>query len=198
MVMETKLYTISELEQMTGLTRRAIHYYVSQKLIPAPESKGGPGAKYGEEQLVRLQLIRILQDELKLEKIREALASMSEEDMRRIVTDAESGVKRWDATAVSSWVSGQVASSASVTVRPVARLPKNFSFTKIGEQQESSSPVQPVNLLAKLKRSMPTKGEMWQRLQIGDGIELSIRSDISSDELCRVLREYLEEAEGQR
>jgi DNA-binding transcriptional MerR regulator len=196
--METKLYTMSELEQMTGLSRRTIHYYVSQKLIPAPESKGGPGAKYGEEQLVRLQLIRILQDELKLEKIKEALASMNEEEMRRIVTDAESGVKKWDATAVSSWLSGQGGSSVSESKRTAAKLPGNFSFTRIGEHREEPSPAQPVNLLAGLKRSMPPKGEMWQRLQISEGIELSIRSDVSSDELCRALKEYLEEAEGQR
>lgn len=198
MTMETKLYTMSELEQMTGLSRRTIHYYVSQKLIPAPESKGGPGAKYGEEQLVRLQLIRILQDELKLEKIREALSSMSEEEMRRIIADAESGVKRWDATAVSSWLSGQGHGSGPVTSRPATRLPKNFSFSRIGEHQEPSVPPQPVNLLAALRRTTPPTGEMWQRLPIGDGIEMNVRSDVSIDELCRTLREYLEQAEGQR
>ena len=198
MSMETKLYTMSELEQMTGLSRRTIHYYVSQKLIPAPESKGGPGAKYGEEQLVRLQLIRILQDELKLEKIREALASMSEDEMRRIVTDAESGVKKWDATAVSSWLSGKGGSAASVADRPAPKLSGNFSFSRIGEHQEKPSLVQPVNLLAGLKRAMPSKGEMWQRLTVCDGVELSVRNDISSDELYRTLREYLEQIEGQR
>ena len=189
---------MSELEQMTGLSRRTIHYYVSQKLIPAPESKGGPGAKYGEEQLVRLQLIRILQDELKLEKIKEALASMSEDEMRRIVTDAESGVKKWDANAVSSWLSGKGGSSVAVTGRPAPKLSGNFSFSRIGEHQEAPSPVQPVNLLAGLKRAMPSKGEMWQRLIICDGVELNVRNDVSSDELYRTLREYLEQIEGQR
>jgi DNA-binding transcriptional MerR regulator len=196
--METKLYTMSELEQMTGMSRRTIHYYVSQKLIPAPESKGGPGAKYGEEQLVRLQLIRILQDELKLEKIREALASMSEEEMRCIITDAESGVKKWNAAAVSSWVSGQGNSSAAVTSRPAAKLPGNFSFAKIGEYQEPPLPVQPVNLLAGLRRPMQPKGDLWQRLQISDGIELNVRSDVSTDTLSMALKEYLEQTEEQR
>ena len=189
---------MSELEQMTGMSRRTIHYYVSQKLIPAPESKGGPGAKYGEEQLVRLQLIRILQDELKLEKIREALASMSEEEMRCIITDAESGVKKWNAAAVSSWVSGQGNSSAAVTSRPATKLPGNFSFAKIGEYQEPPLPVQPVNLLAGLKRPMQPKGDLWQRLQISDGIELNVRSDVSTDTLRRALKEYLEQTEEQR
>ena len=49
-----KNYSITELEKHTGLTRRTIHYYTKEKLIPPPDGTGG-GAKYGEEHLLRLQ-----------------------------------------------------------------------------------------------------------------------------------------------
>ena len=77
-------YTISDLEKHTGLTRRTIHYYTKEKLIPSPDGMGG-GAKYSEEHLLRLQLIKEMQkSHLKLSGIKEALDSMSIDELDKL------------------------------------------------------------------------------------------------------------------
>src|SRR5262245_44081750 len=114
--MSERSYSIAELTQLTGLPRRTIHFYVGKGLIPAPSSKGGP-ARYGEEALIKLQMIRILQgSHLKLDGIRQALAAMSLAEMRQKAALAEGAVKTWDDAAVGSWLT----SSAPASVPPPA------------------------------------------------------------------------------
>ena len=79
--MNNKYYNISELEEITGLTRRTIHYYTKEKLIPPPDGIRG-GAKYNNEHLLRLLLTKEMQkSHLKLSGIREALDAMKIKEM---------------------------------------------------------------------------------------------------------------------
>jgi DNA-binding transcriptional MerR regulator len=50
------IYTIHELVELTGIAPRTIRDYIERGLAPRPEGVG-PAAVYGEEHLVRLQLI---------------------------------------------------------------------------------------------------------------------------------------------
>jgi len=167
--METKTYLISELEQLTGLPRRTIHFYVQKGLVPAPSSKGGP-ARYPEESLLRLQMIRLLQgSHLKLDGIREALDGMDASQMRQMVTQAESGHKEWDVETLKKWVNSEPVS------KPKA-VAGNISFASIGN-------IEPVkenhNLLSSIKRQPAKSAVKWERHCIEDGIELNIREDLS-------------------
>jgi DNA-binding transcriptional MerR regulator len=96
-------YTITELEDLTGLNRRTIHYYTQQGVIPPPEGKGG-AARYGEEHLLRLKLIKPLQEShLRLAGIREALEEMSLKEMRTLLNLASSE-ESWDTDSLQAWV----------------------------------------------------------------------------------------------
>ncbi len=71
--MEQKKLNIGELSSLSGLSRRAIHYYVQQKLLPPPLG-GGRAFYYTTEHLDRLRLIGELQRKgLSLEEIRRRL-----------------------------------------------------------------------------------------------------------------------------
>lgn len=75
---ETHTWTISELAEEAGVTRRTIHYYVSQGLLTASGSEGR-GSRYGRQHLDRLRLIRTLQREhLPLADIRRRLDALTD------------------------------------------------------------------------------------------------------------------------
>jgi DNA-binding transcriptional MerR regulator len=54
-------YSIGELSDLTGLSRRTIHYYVQRGLLPPPEG-GGRGHYYTPEHVERIRRIRAWQD----------------------------------------------------------------------------------------------------------------------------------------
>lgn len=180
--MDTQTYLIAELEQLTGLPRRTIHFYVQKGLVPPPSGKGGP-ARYAEEALLRLQMIRVLQSShLKLDGIREALDGMDRSQMRQMVSQAEAGHKVWDSEALESWVA---------PAEPVAQKSKNrnFSFAKLGNlQPEQTKP----NLLTGIKRQQSRTSERWERFLVSDGIELNIREE-HADKAQQLLQSLLRE-----
>ena len=54
-------YTLEQLEKETGVTRRQIRYYISEKLLPGPVSQGR-NASYTEVHLKGLRDIKRLRD----------------------------------------------------------------------------------------------------------------------------------------
>jgi DNA-binding transcriptional MerR regulator len=159
LTMETKNYSIAELEHLSGFPRRTIHFYVREKMISPASSKGGP-AKYGEDHLLRLQMIRVLQSShLRLDGIREALNSMDTTEMRRTIGDAEGTRREWDSEAVSTWVAAKPESHRDLAADHVSRVS---------------------NMLAGLKRAAP-QVESWQRMTIADGIEVNLRDNVPEE-----------------
>jgi DNA-binding transcriptional MerR regulator len=66
-------YSIGELSELTGLSRRTIHYYVQRGLLPPPEG-GGRGHYYTPGHVERIRRIRAWQEEGRsLEEIGAAL-----------------------------------------------------------------------------------------------------------------------------
>ena len=74
--------TIKQLERLTGLSRRTIHYYTAERLLPPPEGHART-ARYSREHVLRLQLVQILRDttQLRLDGIREMLAPLTMEEL---------------------------------------------------------------------------------------------------------------------
>jgi len=59
--MEVKQYTIEELCELTGYTRRTIRYYIQEGLIPPPAGRGR-GGFYNDSHIGKLLQIKALQE----------------------------------------------------------------------------------------------------------------------------------------
>ena len=59
---EIKKYSIGELAEITGISRRTVRFYVQRGLIPPPQGLGR-GRHYTDEHLERILKIRTLQRE---------------------------------------------------------------------------------------------------------------------------------------
>ncbi|MEI7813034.1 MAG: MerR family transcriptional regulator [Ignavibacteria bacterium] len=176
-----KTYSISELEKITGLSRRTIHYYTMEKLI-APPDGAGSSAKYGEENLLRLILIIHMQkSHIRLTGIREALESMTTEDMRCLIDEINTSRAAWDFESIKNWLNGNSAVNHSLQSAPAdSRVSKmNYSFV--------SKPQADINVsvnssgsgyLRQLKRKPVVTDSFWKRLTVIDGLEINIRSDV--------------------
>jgi DNA-binding transcriptional MerR regulator len=70
-------YDIGELSELSGVTRRNIHFYVQQGLLP-PAEGAGLGARYSDAHLLRLKAIPLLRARgLRLDQIRERLSKLN-------------------------------------------------------------------------------------------------------------------------
>ena len=179
-----KNYSITELEKHTGLTRRTIHYYTKEKLIPPPDGIGG-GAKYGEEHLLRLQLIKEMQkSHLKLSGIREALNAMDISEMNQLYEKAQRGkIRSWDLDSIENWLvdSSEVEATDknSMNYPPGQNISEesNYSFLNPGNRPRKKKKTRNVSYLKDLKRTTVPDAS-WERFSVLDGVEINVRSDI--------------------
>ncbi len=179
-----KNYSITELEKQTGLTRRTIHYYTKEKLIPPPDGIGG-GAKYGEEHLLRLQLIKEMQkSHLKLSGIREALDAMNISEMNQLYEKAQRGkIRSWDLDSIENWLvdSSEVEATDknSMNYPPGQNISEesNYTFLNPGNRPRKKKKTRNVSYLKDLKRTTVPDAS-WERFSVLDGVEINVRSDI--------------------
>lgn len=77
-------WKLAELAAEAGVSPRTVRYYVQRGLLPAPPFKG-PDTVYGEEHLLRLKAIRVLQARfLPLDAIQVELLRLSPEELRKL------------------------------------------------------------------------------------------------------------------
>ncbi len=77
-------WKLAELAEAAGVSPRTVRYYVQRGLIPAPPFKG-PDTVYGEEHLLRLKAIRVLQARfLPLDAIQVELQRLSPDALRKL------------------------------------------------------------------------------------------------------------------
>jgi DNA-binding transcriptional MerR regulator len=77
-------YSIQDLSDQTSLPRRTIHFYVQQRILPAPTG-AGVGTRYFESHLLCLKLIPLLRHKgLKLDDIRARLHGLDESALRAL------------------------------------------------------------------------------------------------------------------
>lgn len=71
---EAKRYSVGELAELGGVSRRTVRYYVQEGLIPAPYGVGR-GSHYGPEHLEELLKVKAMQEQgMSLEAIRRRLS----------------------------------------------------------------------------------------------------------------------------
>jgi DNA-binding transcriptional MerR regulator len=167
-------YTVSDLEALTGINRRTIHFYVKQGVLPAPQGAGG-GARYGEEHLLRLQLTRELQkSHLKLSGIKEAMDRLSLEQMRAMAKKAGVPSKPWDMRALEDWVQSRVHRSLAGPAWNRSMLDLVSEPSPPDRQGLAGKPASAAG------RSPPGAGESWERIRIADGFEVLLRGDVAA------------------
>jgi DNA-binding transcriptional MerR regulator len=91
-VLETRSYSLTELEKLSGFNRRTIVYYVQEGLLPKV-GRRGPNTRYPGESLQRLRFIKGVRDiqthggliNITLGGIREALCATDPDEIRRLL-----------------------------------------------------------------------------------------------------------------
>jgi DNA-binding transcriptional MerR regulator len=173
---EPQVYDLAELSDRARVTPRTVRYYIQQGLLRAPASTG-PGAKYGEDHLNRLRLIRRLQQgHLPLAEIRRRLETLSETEVRDLLSE---GVRVSEAKAPPS-------ESAANYARGLlsARLAPNPG--------QLGSPAPPAPPLA-------AERSQWERISLTPDLELHLRRPLSREHnklverLLTYARQLLEE-----
>ncbi len=173
--MEKITYSITELEELTQINRRTIHYYIQQKLIPPPEGKGG-SAKYGKVHYYRLLLIKHMQkSHLRLSGIKEALDSMSREELKKMVSSINNSNMDWDTDSLGKWMNINEPKEITDFSKSSHSKNVNMSFLKKPQKKQKSYAG---SFFGKVKRKFDYQESLWERFVISDGIEIHIRNDI--------------------
>ena len=92
---DAQRYSVGELAELGGVSRRTVRYYVQEGLIPTPLGVGR-GAHYGPEHLERLLRVKAMQEGgMRLEEIRAALSARRGRAVPLAATIAEVDRSRW-------------------------------------------------------------------------------------------------------
>jgi DNA-binding transcriptional MerR regulator len=211
-------YSIADLARLTGLSVRTIRYYLSQGLIPASgESGPGAHYGQGHLDRLRL-IKRLQAEYLPNAEIRRRLAPLSDADVASVVSEgAEVAVERPTTSALDyvRRVLGEPAPGAPPApgmapppgLRPVPAMPAMRDMpparaaspalaAKAGRMlRRAVGESMPVAAYESEPKDPPSPAEaptpersQWERLQLGDNIELHIRRPLSRPEQRRVER----------
>lgn len=181
-------FAITELAGLAGVTPRTIRYYISVGLLPAPE-QSGRAARYGDDHLRRLRLVKRLQDQhLPLAEIRARLAELSDDEV---------------VTALEAPEPGPVGSALDY-IRSIT-APTALSFRGVAEPSGPySEDVAAPATARSLPAPMPSPqvrpvAAMWERIPLAPDVELHVRRPLSRtanrrvERLVTIAREILED-----
>jgi DNA-binding transcriptional MerR regulator len=150
---------IKELSDRGKVTARTVHYYIQQGLLP-PSGSTGPGARYSEEHLDRIKLIRLLQNEhLPLAEINRRLRSLSADQVRSLLQQRKKAAESSRGSALDY-------------VRSVLNHKPRGGRDLSYEPSLSRASPEP--------RAEPALGRsQWERVDLSDGLELNVRRPLT-------------------
>ena len=184
-------YNLTELADLAGVTPRTVRYYLSQGLLQAVGT-AGPGAKYDDGHLARLQVIRRLQREHQpLAEIRRRLESLDDAQVRAFAEppspepgdSASEYIRRVlssPATAESPALYATAAPAMPAGLPPIAPT-------------APAAPASDVSTESRVERSQ------WERIALTSDVEIHIRRPLPRstakrvDRLVSIARDLLEE-----
>ncbi|HEX6820172.1 MAG TPA: MerR family transcriptional regulator [Ktedonobacterales bacterium] len=194
--------SIEELADVADLPVRTIRYYIAEGLLPGPGSRGKQ-ATYGEDQLVRLQLIRRLAERrVPLAQMRKLLAQMRLEDVRTLLAEEEQSAaelaRAERKASPKEYVAGLLQQARAMREAP--RAPgdqaqsgqSQLGQSRQAERARSSGVAPSTGEVPRLRSSgplwrssspelpagsPPQSAEAWQRWELAPGIELQVRAD---------------------
>lgn len=161
-----KEWKLTELAEAAGVSPRTVRYYVQRGLLPAPPFKG-PDTVYGEEHLVRLKAIRVLQARfLPLDAIQVELTRLGPDELKALA-DAEPAPL----------------SSATVPAEPSAAPPAMPSRPGPVKDEAPASPSAPAT--------------SWRRWELAPGLELHLAdtADAKTRALVERVRALIQESQ---
>ena len=176
-----KKFSIQELSNLTGVYKRTIYFYISEKLIDPPYSKG-TNAYYGEDHYYKLMLIKELRKtNLKLQSIKELILKMSFNEMQSKVNDIVSNKRE---NSINLFVSDLLHNNS---VDNYYKQPSNISFVA----EKKILPVEVYNKIDSIQKKDLTSQtneegkensefseiDTWLKLNINSYFELNIRTD---------------------
>lgn len=167
---------IHELADQAGVSVRTIRYYISQGLLPAPDTKGRY-ATFNDEYRLRLELIRRLKEAfLPLKEIRDRIAGLDPAQIQALLDQLEGGnlnirqEKNYMLSEPQSLAYEPKPLSSALDYLSQVMGTQGATRSRPRPNQPSSPPtVQPA------VRS-PQQVETWQRIVLAPGVELNIRS----------------------
>ncbi|WP_375770390.1 helix-turn-helix domain-containing protein [Archangium gephyra] len=163
-----KEWKLTELAEAAGVSPRTVRYYVQRGLLPAPPFKG-PDTVYGEEHLVRLKAIRVLQAKfLPLDAIQVELLRLGPDELKALA-DSEPGTLP---------PPGPVAAAG-----PSAPAPASPSRTGQAKDEAPASP--------------PDGVTSWRRWELAPGLELHLAdtADAKTRALAERVRALIQESQ---
>lgn len=173
---DRRVYDLTELSDRARVTPRTVRYYIQQGLLRAPGITG-PGAKYGEDHLNRLRLIRRLQQiHLPLAEIRRRLEMLSDPEVRDLLAEdlKVSGARTRSSESAADYARGLL----SAMVAP--------GSARLGSSVQAPTPP-------------AADRSQWERISLTPDLELHVRRPLSRehnklvDRLLAYARRFLEE-----
>ena len=159
--------TMDDLVARSGVPARTIRYYISEGLLAGPGARG-KSAAYGEDQLLRLLMIRRLADRrVPLVEIRDMLSSLSPDQMRSLLAEEEQYSQRRQQAIQTQSPRAYIASlleEARGQSVPGASQPERTPQTFTARFRPATSPD-------------VTATSDWQRIELAPGLELHVRTD---------------------
>ena len=167
--MDSEALSIGELADAAGLTRRAIRFYVQQKLLPPPLGRGR-GNHYDARHLARLRRVIALQQAgHSLNAIRQVLAREPDDPDKRGDVDyaADAGT-----TVRDEGVDGHERLPRDASERGDAHEAPAVSMNGTSRADGSDASESGSDGIAK-PQAAALSARLWTRLTLADGIELS-------------------------
>jgi DNA-binding transcriptional MerR regulator len=185
---EDARYTLTELADLAGVTRRTVRYYLAQGLLPAVGASG-PGAKYDDAHLARLRLIRRLQAQhLPLADIRRQLESIDDATVQTLVAEPEPAAPPDSAL---DYVQRLMAPAHAVAESSPALASRAYLMAEPAPPAPAVSAPSP-DVAMRLERSQ------WERIELAPDIELHVRRPLARhtakqvDRLISIARDLFE------
>lgn len=179
-------YSLTDLARLASVTPRTVRYYIGQGLLPSPGS--GPTARYGDNHLDRLLLIRKLQREhLPLAEIRRRLDELSDAQIGEL---NEPHVARETAAAYGPGAAAEYIRQVLGPNQHGAAIPALAAPTNI----TSTDPPMPGPAP---DATSATDRSTWERVVLGPDVELHIRRPLDRfankqiERLIRIGKELL-------
>ena len=161
---ETRL-NINELSARTGVPVRTIHYYLAEGILPSPGARG-KAARYGEEIVLRLRLVRrLVEQRMPLADIKARLSGLPADDMRRLLDEDDRRQSRLE----------QAAMAGSPREYLAARMEPARSTLPAASARRRAQLVQrtpPLYQTREVPPAAPPRAETWSRWQLAPGVEL--------------------------
>jgi DNA-binding transcriptional MerR regulator len=160
--MEEQAFTLAELADRARVTPRTVRYYIGQGLLPSPGTTG-PGARYSEDHLNRLRLIKKLQrSHLPLAEIRKQLADLSKPEVAGLLVGPTPVAGETAVDYIRSVLAAQARPAAAPTFAPAQHSPRAGSGGAASQPPPAAtSPAEDVALPGiSLSESIPLSGTM--------------------------------------